>query len=47
MAYFLYSCYGQRLLKNSESIVLSARETVAVTGVAAPWDKWTEKVSGD
>lgn len=43
MAYSLYSCYGQRLLKSSEWILLSVRETE----VAAPWDKRTEKVSGD
>lgn len=46
MAYSLYCCYGQKLLKNSEWILLSAKETVAVTGVAAPWDEGTEKVSG-
>lgn len=33
MAYSLYSCYGQRLLKNQKWILLSARETVTVTGV--------------
>lgn len=43
MAYSLYSCYGERLLKSSEWILLSARETQ----VAAPWDKRTEKLSGD